>query len=333
MRRLQTPLGIAAAALLIVGIVVMARQTERHRRQRPETEPATAAEATARDLVATGRRLLEERRLREADAAFRAAADADADLADAHRGLAAVAYDQGALLRAVDHLNEVARIDPQDGRPHRMIGTIWADLDRREEAVAAYRTALDRTLSPAARAEVNEELAEQLLELGEAAAALEALPSEAASPLAAAVRAEATWAVAGSEAALAPAVAAMKAHPRSARLAGLVGRLHVDRGAWEEAAEALVAALRIDHSDLEALQALASAYERLGRTAAAASVRERRDQAQKAFERLTALTRDANDRPWDPAVRLELAATCDALGKPDLAAMWRESAAICNAER
>lgn len=332
MRRLQTPLGIAAAALLIVGIVVMARQTERQRRQRPGAEPATAAN-NARDLVATGRRFLEERRLREADAAFRAAADADADLADAYRGLAAVAYDQGALLRAVDHLQEVARIDPQDGRPHRMIGTIWADLDRREEAVAAYRAALGRTLSPAARAEVNEELAEQLLKLGEAAAALEALPAEAASPLAAAVRAEATWAVEGSEAALVPAVAAMKAHPRSARLAGLVGRLHVDRGAWEEAADALVAALRIDPSDLESLQALAAAYERLGRTAAAESVRERRDQAQKAFERLTSLTRDANDRPWDPAVRLELATTCDALGKPDLAAMWRESAAICNAGR
>lgn len=332
MRRLQTPLGIAAAALLIVGIVVVARQTERQRRQRPEAEPPTTAN-NARDLVAAGRRLLEERRLREADAAFRAAADADADLADAHRGPAAVAYDQGALLRAVDHLGEVSRIDPQDGRPHRMIGTIWSDLDRREEAVAAYRAALGRTLSPAARAEVNEELAEQLLKLGEAAAALEALPAEAASPLAAAVRAEATWAVEGSEAALVPAVAAMKAHPRSARLAGLVGRLHVDRGAWEEAADALVAALRIDPSDLESLQALAAAYERLGRTAAAESVRERRDQAQKAFERLTALTRDANDRPWDPAVRLELAATCDALGKPDLAAMWRESAAICNAGR
>lgn len=332
MRRLQTPLGIAAAALVLVGIVVMARQTERQRRQRPEAEPATTAN-NARDLVAAGRRFLEERRLREADAAFRAAADADADLADAYRGLAAVAYDQGALLRAVDHLKEVARIDPQDGRPYRMIGTIWADLDRREEAVAAYRAALDRTLSPAARAEVGEELAEQLLKLGEAAAALEALPAEAASPLAAAVRAEATWAVEGSEAALVPAVAAMKAHPRSARLTGLVGRLHVDRGAWEEAADALVAALRIDPSDLESLQALAAAYERLGRTAAAESVRERRDQAQKAFERLTALTRDANDRPWDPAVRLELAATCDALGKPDLAAMWRESAAICNAGR
>jgi endonuclease YncB( thermonuclease family) len=48
---------------------------------------------------------------------------------------------------------------------------------------------------------------------------------------------------------------------------------------------------------------------------------------------LTALTRDANARPWDPTVRLELAATCDALGKKELAAMWRHSAAACGAGR
>lgn len=332
MRSLQTPLGILATVFIIAGIVAFAQRADRRRHHGPG-EPPSATAVTARDLVTAGRRLLDEGRLREASAAFAAATEADPQEPDAHRGLAAVAYDQGALLHAVRHLEEVARLDPQDGRPHRMIGTIYGDLDRREDAVAAYRAAAERTLTPAARAEVQEELAEQLLELGDAAAALAALPREAASPVAAAVRVEATWAVEGSEAALAGATAAMKAHPRSARLAGLVGRLHADRGEWQEATEPLMAALRIDPADLEALQALASAYERLGRTAAAESVRERRDLAQKQLERLTALTRDANDRPWDPAVRLELAATCEALGKADLAAMWRQSAAACGPGR
>ena len=214
-----------------------------------------------------------------------------------------------------------------------MIATIYADLDKREEAVAAYRAALTCTLSPGARAEVTEELAEQLLKLGDAAAALETLPPETDSPLAAAVRAEATWAVDGSEAALTLATASAAKHRDSARLAGLVGRLHVDRSEWQEATEALDAALKIEPSDLESLQALASAYERMGRKDDADATRQRRDVAQKGLEKLTALTRDANARPWDPTVRLELAVTCDALGKKDLAAMWRHSAAACGAGR
>jgi len=331
MRRYQTPLGIALAAVLILGVVMLARygaSGRRDHRDEPATDPSQA-----RDYVANGRHLLEQQRLREADEAFRLAAQADPNFVDAYRGLAAVAYDQGALMKAVAHLGKVSKLDPADGRPHRMIGTIYADLDKREEAVAAYRDALARTLSPPARAEVNEELAEQLLKLGDAAAALDILPPAATSPQAAAVRAEATWAVEGSEAALELAIAAAEKHRDSARLAALVGRLHVDRGEWEQAAGALERALTIEPSDLEALHALAATYERLGRKADAEATREKRDVAQKGLEQLTALTRDADAHPWDPAVRLQLAAICDRLGKQELAAMWRQSAAACGAGR
>ncbi len=332
MRRYQTPLGIAVALALVLGMVFFARQESAKRGQRDDSPPPPDA-SQARDFVANGRHLLEQQRLREADDAFLLAAKADPNHADAYRGLAAVAYDQGALLRAVTHLEKVAELDPADGRPQRMIATIYADLDKREEAVAAYRAALTCTLSPGARAEVTEELAEQLLKLGDAAAAIETLPPKADSPLAAAVRAEATWAVEGSAPALTLATASAAKHRDSARLAGLVGRLHVDRGEWQEATEALDAALKIEPSDLESLQGLASAYERMGRKDDADATRQRRDVAQQGLEKLTALTRDANARPWDPAVRLELAATCDALGKKDLAAMWRNSAAACGVGR
>jgi Flp pilus assembly protein TadD len=327
MRRIQTPLGIALVAAAILGMFLLARSRSSDRR---DLRDATAVDPSqARDYVANGRHLLEQQRLREADEAFRLAVQADPDTVDAYRGLAAVAYDQGALLKAVAHLEKVSQLDAADGRPYRMIGTIYADLDKREEAIAAYRAALARTLSPAARAEVGEELGEQLLKLGDAAAALETVPPASESPLAAAVRAEATWAVEGSDEALALATEAAKKHADSARLAGLVGRLHVDRSEWQEATTALERALTIEPSDLESLHALAAAYERLGRKEEAEATRKKRDVAQKGLEQLTMLTRDANARPWDPAVRLQLAATCDALGKPELAAMWRYSAAAC----
>ena len=145
MRRYQTPLGIAVALAVVLGMVLFARQESARRGQRDDSPPPPDA-SQARDFVASGRHLLEQQRLREADEAFLLAAKADPTHADAYRGLAAVAYDQGALLRAVTHLEKVAEIDPADGRPHRMIATIYADLDKREEAIAACRAALACTL-------------------------------------------------------------------------------------------------------------------------------------------------------------------------------------------
>src|SRR5262249_47071254 len=73
---------------------------------------------------------------------------------DAHRGLAAVYFDQGALERAVLHCQEWAKLAPRDGRPYRFLGVILKDLDRRKEAIAAYQAALERTLSENALQEV-----------------------------------------------------------------------------------------------------------------------------------------------------------------------------------
>src|SRR5262249_21393210 len=85
------------------------------------------------------------------------------DNLDAHRGLAALYYDHGALPRAVMHCQEWARLDPQDGRPHRFMGHIYKDLEDYPEAVTHFRAALPRRLGDRFVEDVKENLAAALV--------------------------------------------------------------------------------------------------------------------------------------------------------------------------
>lgn len=309
----------------------------------PGGRPGGAADdAAARDLVERGRGLLERQRLAEAHEAFSEAVRRNPAAADGHRGLAAVAYDQGALVQAVTHLERVAALDPGDARPHRMIGHICGDLDRRERAVASYREALTRGLAPAVADEVRVELAEQLLKLGDASGAIAAIADwpesreestgmEADLPRVLAVRGEAAWIIEGAEAALADVETAAARHPDSPSLASLLGRLRVDMGRWTEAIGPLEKAVAGDPGDLAALAGLATACERQGRGEEAAALRRRREDVQAALERLSTLGRMADAEPWNDRVREELAGICDRLGKAELAAMWRHAASQARA--
>jgi len=327
---MRTGLGRLALGCAAIIAVIAVLAAVRREAKAPASRRVDHA-ALARDYVASGRHLLADQRLPEAYAAFKDAVRLAPDLADGHRGLAAVAYDQGAIIEAVGHLRRVAELDPTDGRPHRMIGHICTDLDKREEAVAAYRQALDRSLTAAAEAEVRVELAEQLLRLGDAEAALAMLPQEAGSAQALAVRAEAIWTTAGADDAITLVEAALLSLPDEPRLLSLVGRLHIDRGDYDKAVDPLEKSLALDQAELTTLQALATAYERLGQAADAARIRQRRADVQAALERLTSLTVDADAQPWNAALREELALICASLGKDELAAMWRHAAAQARA--
>jgi tetratricopeptide (TPR) repeat protein len=62
----------------------------------------------------------------------------------AHRWLAAVYYDIGAMDLALRHLEVVAEQDQDDPRPLRLQALIYKDFERDAEAIAAYEAALKR---------------------------------------------------------------------------------------------------------------------------------------------------------------------------------------------
>src|SRR5262249_4069757 len=123
----------------------------------------------------SGRCLLQLGETHQAERAFLFVLAQQPTNPDAHRGLAAVYFDQGALKRAAKHCEEWANLAPGDGRPCRFLALILKDLDHKSEAVAAYREALRRDLSDNVTQEVRVELAEMLTKTGAYAEALATL--------------------------------------------------------------------------------------------------------------------------------------------------------------
>ena len=142
--------------------------------------------------------LLRLQRPMEAERFLRAVIAEQPEHIDAHRGLATIYYDQGAWALAVRHLDAWGRHDTRDGRPHRLMGLIYRDLDQPPLAVPCYREALGRELKDVVVREVRLELAECLArqsKYAEALEAVEAMPSadRQGSPRLQAIEGECLW--------------------------------------------------------------------------------------------------------------------------------------------
>jgi tetratricopeptide (TPR) repeat protein len=243
---------------------------------------------------------------------------------EARRGLAAVAYDLGAMDQAAHHAGRWAELAPADGQPHRFLGVIRAGQGLDAEAAGHYRDALARDLPPHVRREAAVELAEVLVRQSQYADALAVL--DAAFPAGggpADLRAECLYGVGrGPEAA-----AVLDQAPASPRALRVRALLLAD--APEKAAPLLEEALRADPHDVASRYQLAQAYDRLDRPADAAAQRKRLERSQALLKELTELSREAADRPKDGAVRRRLAEVCRDLDRPALAEMWDRAAAAC----
>ena len=65
----------------------------------------------------------------------------------------------------------------------------------------------------------------------------------------------------------------------------------------------------------------------MGKSMEASVQHQKVKQTQNLLTDLTNLGKEAMRRPWDTGVRVRLAEICDELGKPQMAAMWRNAAA------
>ncbi len=123
----------------------------------------------------SGEALYKARRLRDADRILTTAVELDPSQTDAHRWLAALYYDVGAMGHALEQLKIVAEQAPADPRPNRARGLIDKDFERYDEAIGEFRESLRRDPDQAGKQEILAEMAECLVKLRRYREAIEAL--------------------------------------------------------------------------------------------------------------------------------------------------------------
>jgi tetratricopeptide (TPR) repeat protein len=293
-------------------------------------QPEVLAEAS----LVYGLGFLSLGKLVEAERLLRYAVEVHPDEIDAHRGLAKLHYERGALTLAVKHLETWSRLAPDEGEPHRWLGLVYDGLGADRPAVEHYRLALAKGLSPRLGDDVALELVELLVKQRECAAGLACLKQRDFKTyrnpsLVLELRAECLYGVGrGAEAAqiLDRLLAAGPSSPRPLRVRAQV---HGAAGETGAAAALLEKALQLDAHDHASRYQLAQAYEALGRRKEAAEQQCLLEQTEELMKQLSDLNREADERPTDSRVRRRLAEVCTRLCKPELARMWLRAAAAC----
>jgi len=278
-----------------------------------------------------GKCLLELGELKEARRTFEFVLGEEPDNVDAHRGLAAVAYDMGQMHMAIVHLKEIIRLDLADSRPHRLLANIYRDMGNNDEAEAEFREALRiGGQSDVVREEVQFELAENLVKQSKFTDALAVLDEAAAGdsepPAMVAVRGQALRGSGQRAEAIALADRAIAAHPDGVFYL-LRGQLFLDDGDAVAAIPQLEQAARLYRRPYQPYVLLTQAYAAAGRKSDAEAANRRAEELRRDMQQATELSQEAMANPWDPMVRLKLAEVFDRLREPALAAMWRKAAA------
>jgi tetratricopeptide (TPR) repeat protein len=252
----------------------------------------------------------------------------------AHRGLAALYYDQGALSRAVQHCEEVAKLAPNDGLPHRFMGLIYQQLDQKEQAVESYRAALNRELPGDLREEVLVELASVLVDRSEYDQALDTLgeldaldSSLGSTPRVLTLQArclvESKNDLAEAVALLKQAMAVEPPYPEAYRLRA---RLHVEAKEYPAAAHLLERIVQVDPADLFSRTQLARVYGIMGRAKDAEEQLQRGKEIIRCKDELTKLTTQVTEQPRNAQLHLRMAELYDQLNKKQLAERCRRNA-------
>ncbi len=254
--------------------------------------------------------------------------------ANAHRWLGQIFYNLGAFDTAMAHLNKLIDLEPGNYLAHALIGHMAFDFEDFQLAVENYRKALDLEPSDSIPVDVHQEvlrnLARSLIGQNNLTDALEIL--DTADPdhaLVLALKADCHRGLGNTKRARDLLARALGRDPHE-RVAVL---LQVDMAIDQQQTEAVIAPLTNllskDPHDTACRYQLAQAWQRLGEPEKYKQEMARHDISQKLKQQLTEKNLEANRAPDNAEVRDQLAELCDALGKPDLASMWRQAAAAC----
>jgi tetratricopeptide (TPR) repeat protein len=291
--------------------------------------PETGDRSEAAVMVA--RCLMSLNRPREAAEAFALAMRLKPDHVEAYRGAAQIAYNVGQLDTAVVLLERLLELDPHDGKPARLLGDIQADMGRYEAAAVAYETALARPLDADLRDATYRAWATVL----GSGRRYEEMLSVCDDVRKRGIPVDVEWSALRGEALrgsgkLAEArehvEAALRAYPGSPPHLSLFAQLELDDGRAESAVTALESAVSQTPQVYPLVLLLSQAYTAAGRKSDAEKMGERAEKLRTDLDIITTLTKESDKRPWDAALRRELADVCERMGNAEMAAKWRETA-------
>jgi len=255
------------------------------------------------------------------------------DSVDAHRLLAAMTYDAGAIPAAIEHLEATARLAPTDPRPKRLLGLIHNDYERYPEAVEHYEESLRRSPDQADRNEVLVEMAGSLVKLHRHREALATLDKLAGGDAADLLRAECLLAIGDRGAARGIVNRILETSPDDLGALRLEGSIDLEDGNPQGAVRPLERGVAKHPRDYLVRLKLAQAYAGAGREADADAARAEAERIRALRRTFADLHQEAWARPGDADVRRRLATMAADLDRPDLEQVWLEAAAAVEAGR
>jgi tetratricopeptide (TPR) repeat protein len=252
--------------------------------------------------------------------------------ADAHRWLAAAAYDLGDRRAAIAALEAVTRLSPDDARAWRTLGLIFKENEADQRARVAFEGALARDLGRD-RPAVQLELAEVLVRLGDLAGArrqLEACRGQVAAAAHADLMGQCCRLIGDRDGQRAAVDAGLMAAPDHPGLLTQKAGIDLAEGHPDAALRQLDRAIAADPFRSESVYQRGLALKILGRPSEAAHAFARAAELNRLWITMSDLNAKAAQDPLDADVRDRLGGLCVELGKPDLAASWYRAALACN---
>jgi tetratricopeptide (TPR) repeat protein len=254
------------------------------------------------------------------------------DEVETQRWAGIVMYELGLYMPAIPFLEEVARREPHNGRPHRLLaiihrerGTIIGDAYALQAAIEAFQESLKRDPAQYDADEMRVELARCLTIRNEWDEALETLRPCFDSPDNLALRAECYYAKGQLDRATQCVDLALEQNPDDAYALSVKSTLALAKRDFRLAAELLERAVKEKPRDYNLRYRLVQAYRHLGDEELAAPHVEEMELLLKLTEEQKDLTRRALI-DTDATLRYRLANLSAQLGDPQMEATWRKAA-------
>ncbi len=278
-------------------------------------------------LLFAGEAFYQVGRLREAEQVFLKYDRIYPDSPEVYRWLAAIYYDLGAMTLAIERLETLKRLAPDDFAPHRLLGVIHVDFERYALAVTEFQEALKRSPPEPVRRSMTQELAKAMMRERRYADALAVLAEARPDAETLARRSECLWSLGRRDEARHALESAVKYEPDKPAVLRWQALMLIDDSRLDEAQPVLERLLEQDPHNLEARYQLAQVYQRSGNKEAHDAEMARLERSNALLGELTRLSHEALERPHDAGLRDQMAAICDELNRPELAASWRRMAA------